>query len=100
MIISMSELVAIATILGTILTSVCIYIAVQETLAIKCLKEISKDMKAHMRQLHEEHREIFATSKESLEVTKQALEVSKQSLEVSKQSLEVSKKILTAVTSK
>lgn len=89
----MSELVVIATVLGAVLTIICIVIAVQQWRAIKCLKEISRDMKAHMHQLHEEHKEIVLTGKESLEV-------SKQSLEVSKQSLEVSKKLLTAVTSK
>lgn len=91
--IAMSELVVIATIFGAILTAVCIFIALQQGRSInylkesiKCLKEISRDMKIHMAQLHEEHREIIGVSKESLELNKE--------------SLEVSKKILTAVTSK
>ncbi|MDI6708864.1 MAG: hypothetical protein QME47_07265 [Candidatus Thermoplasmatota archaeon] len=54
----MSELVITVTVLGTILTALCAYMAVQQTRGIMCLKEISKDMKVHMRQLHEEHKEL------------------------------------------
>ncbi|MDI6707495.1 MAG: hypothetical protein QMD21_06690 [Candidatus Thermoplasmatota archaeon] len=90
MIIAMSELVIIATVLGTILTALCGYMAVQQTRGIKCLKEISKDMKVHMHQLHEEHKELGEKLGEKIDSAMEKLGEKIDS---------AAEKILTAITS-